>query len=138
MRLNLLSRASAETTLEISLDLRRPGEEIGFFNPVPIWNHRLQRHPYLARVLAAGDLAQDHSQWLSAHSSLFPPVRIPGHASRGAFVAGLETAFRESKFRLHGHLIPSTHQKENVSFCHNRARCNRRELLMSGTVHGVR
>jgi hypothetical protein len=103
---NLLFHASAETLLEIARDPRHLGAEIGFFSVLHTWNQRLQHHPHIHCVLAAGGLAPDHSHWISSHRSFFLPVKVLSRVFRGKFVAGLTTAFREGKLQFHGHLIP--------------------------------
>jgi len=103
---NLLFHASAETLLEIARDPRHLGAEIGFFSVLHTWNQRLQHHPHIHCVLAAGGLAPDHSHWISSQRSFFLPVKVLSRVFRGKFVAGLRTAFREGKLQFHGHLIP--------------------------------
>ena len=103
---SLLFKASAETLLEIARDPRHLGAEIGFFSVLHTWNQRLQHHPHVHCVLAAGGLAPDHSRWISSHRSFFLPVKVLSRVFRGKFVAGLKTAFREGKLQFHGHLIP--------------------------------
>jgi Putative transposase/Transposase zinc-binding domain len=103
---NLLFHASAETLLEIARDPQHLGAEIGFFSVLHTWNQRLQHHPHIHCVLAAGGLAPDHSHWISSHRSFFLPVKVLSRVFRGKFVAGLRTAFREGKLQFHGHLIP--------------------------------
>jgi hypothetical protein len=103
---SLLFHASAETLLEIARDPRHLGAEIGFFSVLHTWNQRLQHHPHIHCVLAAGGLAPDHSHWISSHRSFFLPVKVLSRVFRGKFVAGLTTAFREGKLQFHGHLIP--------------------------------
>ena len=63
---NLLFHASAETLLEIARDPRHLGAEIGFFSVLHSWNQRLQFHPHVHCVVAAGGLTPDHSSWISA------------------------------------------------------------------------
>jgi hypothetical protein len=103
---NLLFQASAETLLEIARDPRHLGAEIGFFSVLHTWNQRLQHHPHIHCVLAAGGLAPDHSRWISSHRSFFLPIKILSRVFRGKFVAGLKTAFREARLEFHGTLTP--------------------------------
>ena len=65
---NLLFHASAETLLEIARDPRHLGAEIGFFSVLHTWNQRLQHHPHIHCVLAAGGLAPDRSRWIACAS----------------------------------------------------------------------
>ncbi len=103
---NLLFHASAQTLLEIARDPRHLGAEIGFFSVLHSWNQRLQFHPHVHCVLAAGGLAPDHSRWISARRSFFLPIGVLSRVFRGKFVAALKTAFREGTLQFHGSLVP--------------------------------
>jgi Putative transposase/Transposase zinc-binding domain len=103
---NLLFHASAETLLEIARDPRHLGAEIGFFSVLHTWDQRLQHHPHVHCVVAAGGLAPDHARWISSHHSFFLPVKVLGRVFRGKFVAALKNAFREAKIEFHGRLAP--------------------------------
>ena len=100
----LLFRASAATLLEVARDPRHLGAEIGFFSVLHTWNQRLQHHPHVHCVIAAGGLAPDHTSWISSRRTFFLPVKVLGRVFRGKFVAGLKTAFREGALEFHGHL----------------------------------
>ena len=103
---NLLFHASAATLLEIARDPRHLGAEIGFFSVLHTWDQRLQHHPHVHCVLAAGGLAPDHSRWISSRRSFFLPVKVLSRVFRGKFVAGLKTAFHAGALQFHGHLLP--------------------------------
>jgi hypothetical protein len=103
---NLLFHASAATLLEIARDPRHLGAEIGFFSVLHTWDQRLQHHPHVHCVLAAGGLAPDHSRWISSRRSFFLPIKVLSRVFRGKFVAGLRSAFREGTLQFHGHLLP--------------------------------
>jgi hypothetical protein len=109
----LLFRTSAATLIEIARDPRHLGAEIGFFSVLHTWDQRLQHHPHVHCVIAAGGLAPDHSTWISSRWSFFLPVMVLGRVFRGKFVAALKTAFREGKLEFHGHLA---HLAEPRSF----------------------
>jgi hypothetical protein len=100
----LLFRASAATLLEVARDPRHLGAEIGFFSVLHTWDQRLQHHPHVHCVIAAGGMAPDHSSWISSRRTFFLPVKVLGRIFRGKFIAGLKVAFREGKFEFHGHL----------------------------------
>ena len=100
----LLFRTSAATLLEVARDPRHLGAEIGFFSVLHTWDQRLQHHPHVHCVIAAGGLASDHSSWICSRRSFFLPVKVLGRVFRGKFVAGLRTAFREGKLEFHGYL----------------------------------
>jgi len=103
---NLLFQASAETLLEIARDPRHLGAEIGFFSVLHTWDQRLQHHPHVHCVVAAGGLAPDHAAWISSHHSFFLPVKVLSRVFRGKFVAALKNAFRQARIDFHGRLAP--------------------------------
>src|SRR3981081_1818961 len=63
---SLLFHSSAATLLEIARDPRHLGAEIGFFSVLHTWDQRLQHHPHVQCVLAAGGLPPEHSRWISS------------------------------------------------------------------------
>src|SRR5439155_5990878 len=85
---------------------RHIGAKIGFFSVLHTWDQRLQYHPHVHCVLAAGGLAPSHSPWISSRRSFFLPVKVLSRVFRGKFVAGLRSAFREGTLQFHGHLLP--------------------------------
>ena len=101
---NLLFHASAETLLEVARDPRHLGAEIGFFSVLHSWNQRLQFHPHIHCVVAAGGLAPDHSSWISARRSFFLPIGVLSRVFRGKFVAGLRNAFHRGELQFYGSL----------------------------------
>jgi hypothetical protein len=102
---NLLFRASATTLLEIARDPRHLAAEIGFFSVLHTWDQRLQLHPHVHCVLAAGGLAPDHSRWISSRRSFFLPIKVLSRVFRGKFVAGLRSAFQKGALQFHGNLV---------------------------------
>jgi len=103
---HLLFHSSAETLLEIARDPRHLGAEIGFFSVLHSWNQRLQFHPHIHCVVAAGGLAPDHASWISARRSFFLPIGVLSRVFRGKFVAGLRSAFYRGELQFHGSLLP--------------------------------
>ena len=63
---SLLFHASAETLQQVARDPRHLGAEIGFFSVLHTWNQRLQHHPHVHCVIAAGGLAPDHARWITS------------------------------------------------------------------------
>src|ERR1700758_2124428 len=102
----LLFHTSAATLLEIARDPRHLGAEIGFFSVLHTWDQRLQHHPHVHCVLAAGGLAPNHSRWISTRRSFFLPVKVLSRVFRGKFVAGLKTAFHTGTLQFYGNLAP--------------------------------
>src|SRR6202162_2993805 len=58
----MLFPCSAQTLLEIAADPKRLGAEIGFFSVLHTWNQKLQHHPHVHSVAAAGGLSCDHTR----------------------------------------------------------------------------
>jgi hypothetical protein len=98
---NLLFHASAATLLEIARHPRHLGAEIGFFCVLHTWNQRLQHHPHIHCVAAAGGLVPDHTRRISSRHSFFLPVKVLSRVFRGKFVAGLKTAFHQDSLRFY-------------------------------------
>ena len=103
---DLLFRTSAETLLEVARDPKHLGAEIGFFSVLHTWNQRLQHHPHVHCVAAAGGLAPDHTRWMPSPYRFFLPVKVLSRVFRGKFVAGLKNAFHHDKLEFYGHLAP--------------------------------
>jgi hypothetical protein len=102
---DLLFHSSAATLLEIARDPRHLGAEIGFFSVLHTWDQRLQHHPHVHCVLAAGGLAPDHSRWISSRR-FFLPIKVLSRVFRGKFVAGLKNAFHTGTLQFYGNLAP--------------------------------
>src|SRR5271165_7135432 len=101
---DLLLRASAETLLEVARNPRRLGAEIGFFSVLHTWNQKLQIHPHVHCVVAAGGLSLDHTHWIHTRYSFFLPIKVLSRVFRGKFVAALKRACSEGKLRFYGDL----------------------------------
>jgi hypothetical protein len=102
----LLFHASAETLLEVARDPRHLGAKIGFFSVLHTWNQRLEHHPHVHCVAAAGGLAPDQTHWIASRRSFFLPIKVLSRVFRGKFLAGLKTAFLENRLAFYGHLAP--------------------------------
>jgi hypothetical protein len=100
----LLLRASAETLLEVARNPRHLGAEIGFFSVLHTWNQKLQLHPHVHCVVAAGGLSLDHTRWIRSRPRFFLPIPVLRRVFRGKFVAGLKSAFRHGQLHLSGDL----------------------------------
>ena len=103
----LLFRASAEALQQVARDPRHLGVEIGFFSVLHTWDQRLQPHPHVHCVIAAGGLAPDHLRWIASRRSFFLPVKVLSRVFRGKFLAGLKKAFDDGELQFLGHLASS-------------------------------
>jgi hypothetical protein len=101
----LLLRCSAETLIEVAADPQRLGAEIGFFSVLHTWNQKLQHHPHVHCVVAAGGLSRDHSQWVRPRSSnFFLPIWVLREVFRGKFLDALQQAHASGQLQFHGRL----------------------------------
>ncbi len=101
----LLFRVSAETLIEIARDPQHLGAEIGFFSVLHTWNQKLQHHPHVHCVVAAGGLSPDHTQWVGPRrNNFFVPEAVLSKVFRGKFVEALSQTFAAGKLRFYGQL----------------------------------
>jgi Putative transposase/Transposase zinc-binding domain len=101
----LLFRSSAQTLLEIAADAQHLGAEIGFFSVLHTWNQKLQHHPHVHCVVAAGGLSANHAQWVRPPNvRFFLPRGVLIEVFRGKFLEGLEQAHIAGQLQFHGML----------------------------------
>jgi hypothetical protein len=99
----LLFRASAQTLIEIAADPKHLGAEIGFFSVLHTWNQKLQHHPHVHCVAAAGGPDPLHANWVCPRSAhFFLPKDVLGEVFRGKFLEGLRQAHAAGQLRFHG------------------------------------
>lgn len=108
----LLFRASAQTLIEIASDSRHLGAEIGFFSVLHTWNQKLQHHPHVHCVVAAGGLSRDHTHWVHPRNPrFFLPKDVLSEVFRGKFVEGLRQAHASGRLQFHGLLRGLSHPR---------------------------
>src|SRR5215471_13642051 len=98
----LLFEASAATLLEVALDPKHLGAELGFLSILHTWGQKLEPHPHIHCVVPGGGLSADHTPWIEACSTFFLPVKVLSRVFRGKFVAGLQRAFRNHHLVFYG------------------------------------
>ena len=113
---DLLFRASAETLLQVAVDPKHLGAEIGFLSVLHTWGQNLLHHPHVHCVIPAGGLSPDGTQWIHPRYPFFLPVRVLSRVFRGKFVAGLKRRFQMGQLTFAGTLKPLQNQKAFRSF----------------------
>jgi hypothetical protein len=108
---HLLLQSSAQTLLEVARDPKHLGAHIGFFSVLHTWNQKLEHHPHVHCVVAAGGLSLDRTHWIQPRYPFFLPVKVLSRIFRGKFAAALQRNFRQGKLGFHGHLKPLAHPK---------------------------
>ncbi len=98
-----LFRCSAQTLIEIAADPVRLGAEIGFFSVLHTWNQKLQHHPHVHCVVAAGGLSGDHTHWVRLRSErFFLPKDVLSEVFRGKAVEAFQQAYASGQLHFHG------------------------------------
>jgi hypothetical protein len=108
---HLLLQTTAQTLLEVARDPKHLGADIGFFSVLHTWNQKLEHHPHVHCVVAAGGLSLDRTRWIQPRYAFFLPVKVLSRVFRGKFVAALQHNFRQGKLGFHGPLKPLAHPK---------------------------
>ena len=99
----MLFRCSAQTLLEIAADPKHLGAEIGFFSVLHTWNQKLQHHPHVHCVVAAGGLSRDHTHWVRPRNDrFFLPEAVLSEVFRGKFLEALQQAHASGQLQFHG------------------------------------
>jgi len=111
---DLLFRASAETLLEIALDPKHLGAEIGFLSVLHTWGQNLRHHPHVHCVIPGGGLSPDHLRWIHPRYHFLLPRHVLSRVFRGKFVDGLKKSHRQ--LTLSGALQPLRHDQAFASF----------------------
>jgi hypothetical protein len=108
---HLLLQTSAATLLAVARDPKHLGAEIGFFSVLHTWNQKLELHPHVHCVVAAGGLSLDRTHWIQPRYPFFLPVKVLSRVFRGKFVSALKRNFRQGKLGFQGKLKPLAHPK---------------------------
>src|SRR5438045_1183411 len=89
---DLLFTASAQTLLEIAIDRKHLGAEIGMISILHTWGQNLLLHPHIHCAIPAGGLSPDHRCWIRPRYPFFLPVKVLSRVFRGKFLARPETS----------------------------------------------
>ena len=94
---DLLFTASAQTLLEIAIDPKHLGAEIGLISILHTWGQNLLLHPHIHCAIPAGGLSPDHRRWIRPRYPFFLPVKVLSRVFRGKFLAGLKRLHRRNQ-----------------------------------------
>jgi hypothetical protein len=111
---DLLFRASAQTLLEIALDPKHLGADIGFLSVLHTWGQNLRHHPHVHCVIPAGGLSPDHRRWIHPRFHFLLPRNVLSRVFRGKFVAALKKS--HPQLTLSGALQPLRQDQAFASF----------------------
>src|SRR6184192_1424127 len=99
---DLLFTASAQTLLEIAIDRKHLGAEIGMISILHTWGQNLLLHPHIHCAIPAGGLSPDHRCWIRPRYPFFLPVKVLSRVFRGKFLAGLKRLHSRNKLCCSG------------------------------------
>ena len=99
---DLLFTASAQTLLEIAIDGKHLGAEIGVISILHTWGQNLLLHPHIHCAIPAGGLSPDHRRWIRPRYPFFLPVKVLSRVFRGKFLAGLKRLHSRNKLGCNG------------------------------------
>ncbi len=94
---DLLFTASAQTLLQIAMDRKHLGAEIGVISILHTWGQNLLLHPHIHCAIPAGGLSPDHHQWVRPRYPFFLPVKVLSRVFRGKFLAALKRLHRRNQ-----------------------------------------
>ena len=116
---SLLFRCTAQTLVEIAADPKHLGAEIGFFSVLHTWNQKLQHHPHVHCVVAAGGLSPNHAHWKRPRSvRFFLPEGVLSEVFRGKFLEALQEAYASGELVFQGMLSGLIYPKLFRSLVH--------------------
>jgi hypothetical protein len=94
----------------VAANPKRLGAVVGVLMVLHTWGQNLHHHPHVHCVVTGGGLSCDPTgtidatpRWVTCRPGFFLPVRVLSRVFRGKFLAGLRSAFDESKLLLPGH-----------------------------------
>src|SRR5947199_7521525 len=99
---DLLFIASAQTLLEIAIDRKHLGAEIGMISILHSCGQHLLLQPHIHCAIPAGGLSPAHRQWVRPRYAFFLPVKILSRVFRGKFLAGLKRLHSRNKLCCNG------------------------------------
>jgi hypothetical protein len=113
---SLLFEASAAALLDVAVDPKHLGAQLGFLSILHTWGQTLTPHPHIHCVVPGGGLAPDHARWITSRSSFLLPVKVLSRVFRGKFVAGLRQLFARHQLRFFGERAPLHEERRFALF----------------------
>lgn len=113
---NILFRAVRETLLEIAINPRHLGAQIGGLMVLHTWGQSLELHPHLHVIVPGGGLSPDGTHWISCKPGFFLPVRVLSRLLRGKLLAFLRQAYDRGELPWTGGLAPWADPRQFARF----------------------
>lgn len=100
----ILFQCVSKTLLEIGVDRKHLGGQLGFLTILHTWGQNLHYHPHIHCVVAGGALSGN--KWIESRKKFFLPVAVLSKLFRGKFLAALNRAFNKGRLRFCGKVLP--------------------------------
>lgn len=124
----LLFKASSETLLELSQDIKYLGAQIGFSSILHTWGQNLMYHPHVHCIVTGGGLDNRNRYFVHSKKGFFIPVKVLSDKFRKKFLALLKNAYYSDKLKFYGKIsdldgsefrqvIDSEYKKKWVVYC---------------------
>lgn len=124
----LLFKASAETLLELSQDIKYLGGQIGFSSILHTWGQNLMYHPHIHCIVTGGGLDQANRYFIHSKKKFFIPVKVLSDKFRKKFLFYLKHAYYINKLNSLGRvsdlneksfreLVNDEYKKKWVVYC---------------------
>ena len=126
---SILFKTVSETLLELAIDTKYLGAQIGFTSILHTWGQNLMHHPHIHCIVPSGGLSTDGSRWINSKKDFFIPVKVMSRKFRGKFLYYLKQSYYSNKLKMLGenkellekyifqHFVDGLYQKEWVVYC---------------------
>ena len=101
---DILFKASSQTVLELSKDVKHLGADTGLITVLHTWSQNLLEHPHLHCIMPAGGLSFDKTHWVhtTKKNNFFIYYEIVSNKFRGKFLDLLKIAHKKGELSLKG------------------------------------
>lgn len=99
---DLLFHAASRTLLELGLDEKFFGAQLGITAVLHTWTRMIDYHPHLHCIVTGGGLSLDGGRWIASRSEYLLPVLVLSRLFRGKFLDGLARAYQAGELQFHG------------------------------------
>ena len=148
---DILFRAASETLLQLGLDHKHLGAQLGIIALLHTWGQTMIDHPHLHCIVTGGGLSKDGTRWIRPKKStnkkdFFIHVNIISALFKKKFMAYLVEAYKDGSLKFVGSishlqkpenfnaLKQKLYDKKWVTYCENSARKPENDV---GIVIGV-
>lgn len=99
---DLLFASSGQSLLDLGVDPKRLGGQLGVTAVLHTWTRELTFHPHVHCIVTGGGLAPSLDRWIPARRKYLFPVQVIGQLFRGKFLDGLRRLYAEGRLVLNG------------------------------------